>query len=252
MVTEHPILLPSAALGRKVSVLCVCPPQVEQVLILLHGYQGSWAEIQCQLPLAAFAETHHALIAAPNFQNEYYISHPGFDVDTFLAEELPHALQDRFRPPAPLPYILAGFSMGGFGSVLVALHRPEQFQRVVSFGGAFIQRDVLIGNPEIVGHAGDLEVLAYFQTTFGPFDDLECSTARNPEAAAKAFPAETLHRPQFLLYCGEDDLLFPRNQRMAQVLQASHLPCQLVSIPNSGHGWECFVPAWQMWERTLH
>ncbi len=224
----------SAALGQTVSTLCVAPPEIRHVLLLLHGYQSSWQAIREHLPLAALAEAKQTLIAVPNLGDDYYISRPGYDMDGFLARELPALLRREFSVGEGVPCSVAGISMGGFGAVLTALHRPEAFCHVLSMGGAFIQNDVRIGNPEIVGSGQ--RTLQYFQRVFGPFEDLDTALDRNPDCAAgelaRQHPART---PDFRLLCGDRDLLWPRNRRMAEVLRNQGFACRFDTLEGQGH-----------------
>lgn len=242
------VMIRSDCLHKNVSVGLVLPEgAVQRVMILLHGYNGCFAELRDKLPLQDYANRFHLLIACPELGNGYYIDRPaeGSFCGAFLAQELPAFLQNHCGIDRPGDWILAGISMGGYGSLLTACHFPNCFQHAVSIGGALIAHDVSIGNPEVVGNGSSPAAVRYFLDTFGPdISTLDNAPDRNPVAALPS-AAQAENPPFFWLACGEDDLLFDRNLAAVNKLAANGLPYRWLPLPG-GHTFACFERALRM------
>jgi len=98
-----------------------------------------------------------------------------------------------------------GFSMGGGGSLRLALKYPEMFSSVVSYGAAVIK-----GDRAGVG-------------------------AENPWALVKANADRVRGKVAFRMVCGDKDGLYPVNVEFRDLLKSLDIPVDWVSIPDVAH-----------------
>lgn len=230
----------STYLNESVQVGVVLPSRsCQRITILLHGYSGSFQELDNNLPLQEYADTYEQVIVCPNLGNDYYIDREGKEYGAFLALELPAYIKMRYHEERPIDMVLAGISMGGYGAMLTACHYPESFAHVVCVGSAFIAHDVSIGNPEICGSASNASAVHYFLAVFGPdVSDLDESSERNPLAAIRYVKDEE-KQPFYWLICGKRDLMYTRNLKAVKELFAHSRKFEWHELAG-GHTYACF------------
>jgi len=127
-------------------------PSTLPVVYMLHGWSGSPAGIisAVQKPLAlAFSKGVAPFIAV--FPDGNALTHPdsewadSFDkkamVETWLTTKvIPAVEKKQLRTPAQRA--IMGFSMGGYGAAIIALHHPKLFGQVISISGYFVTDDL--------------------------------------------------------------------------------------------------------------
>ena len=113
------------------------------------------------------------------------------------------------------------------------------FKKIICISAAFIQQDVAIGNPEVVGVYQNRKVMKYFEETFGPFSTLENSVRRNPMAAITHIKNED-RKPQVIVTCGTADMLYIRNKKAVQHIRENGIECDFYLIENGLHDYDCF------------
>ena len=241
------LILPSQYLHEE-TTLQICYPEnlkPERVLILLHGLvnpEGMFSLVEAfslELEPEAFCRKYRLAIVTPFMWNRYYISTPDYDCEKFLVQELLPLLQQKFALPDLKNFLLGGVSMGGYGAALLAA-RTGLFSQVITISGAFISRDVLIGNPEV--WEGRQPTIAStrgtFLQAFLPLDTLEESKERNVFAALSLLK-EHPDPPRFVVTCGTEDWLYKRNQLFLRQLEEEKSPYRFLPIPGS-HTGDCF------------
>ena len=236
---EKTVKINSKKLSKAITIGCTIPKQIDKLLILLHGYDGTYAAMKNNLSLDSYAAEHNLLIVIPDMDNDYYIDRENHSVSGFIAEELVQCLYEEFSLPRDIDIILGGCSMGGYGSLLIGARYPNLFKKIICISAAFIQQDVAIGNPEVVGVHQNKEVMKYFEETFGPFSTLENSVRRNPMAAITHIKNED-RKPQVIVTCGTDDMLYIRNKKAVQHIRKNGLECDIYLIENGLHDYDCF------------
>lgn len=229
----------SQYLHQDVSFGVIAPDKIDKVVILLHGYNGCFLELDENLPLLEYAESNNALFVTPDMDNGYYINREKYQVGHFIMKELLNNVFTTYNLQITIDLYIAGISMGGFGSLLIGSQYPSSFKKIISISGAFIAKDVAIGNPEVVGEIGDVKTFEYFERTFAPFDTLEKSTTRNPIAAI-IHCREECDLPEIILICGTKDLLYKRNMEVMQKLRANHISFTWWPIDGGIHDYKCF------------
>lgn len=122
--------------------------------------------------------------------------------------------------------------------MLIGATYPHEFKKVISVSGAFIARDVAIGNPQVVGQLGNKATLNYFTDTFVPFETLENDIHRNPVAAIVDCGADVM--PELIITCGTKDVLFSRNLDVLGTLFKNGFAFDWFPIEGGVHDYKAF------------
>jgi enterochelin esterase-like enzyme len=141
---------------------------------------------------------------------------PGEGWATFVARDLVHAVDTRFRTIARGDArAIGGLSEGGYGAIDIALHHPREFRVVESWSG-YEQADPI-------------------RSIFG--DDRARLAANSPLLQiGQAAPALRTAGTRFWFYSGSDDRLLGQNRRFATELRRLRLPYRFF-VRRGGHNW---------------
>lgn len=229
----------SKFLQGELSIGVIVPEKIERVMLLLHGYKERFSDMDKNLPLEEFANSKNMLIVCPDTNDEYYIPKDNYRVDEFVKDELMPWITDKYQLDESVRWHIAGISMGGYGSLLLAALLPHVFKSIIIISGAFIAHDVAIGNPQIVGDSKDLDSWNYYSKTFAPFDTLEEDHKRNPVKAAIMNIGFT-YRPKIIATCGKEDPLFDRYLETFSKLLKNNVSCEVYFIKDGKHDYDCF------------
>lgn len=132
----------SSSLHKLTTVNVLCPADAKRgqelpVLMLLHGMTDDQTGWLRRSLAENYAEALDICLIIPNADLSFYTDMAyGGDYLTFLAEELPEFLGNYF----PLTRkktgnYVAGNSMGGYGSFLLAMRYPQQYRAAFSLSG---------------------------------------------------------------------------------------------------------------------
>lgn len=192
------------------------------LIILLHG-KTEHEEDTCSinnmisgLSLEELARKHQLLIVVPHImKNCYYISTKEFNCEEFISKELICYIEQKYPSLKNKEKILAGISMGGYGSVLIGAN-TNVFDKIVSISGSFISRDIIIGNQEVWGNRkpNTESARGTFLSYFLPLSDFEESVNNIEIAIAKAKKVLS-----FYFTCGINDWLYSRNLRFLRFME---------------------------------
>lgn len=230
-MNDQIIILRSKVLGRAVPVRVLVPHGSNmKCLFLLHGYGGDENQWAINSIIAQLAAQHHLVAVMPSCGDGYY-EDTQENIPAFLGEELVSYVQENLPvSEARNDRLLAGVSMGGFGSLLIGAKYPTTFGKIASFSGAFIIPDVVIGNQGVLGPAEP----DYFRKVFGDFETLEGSS-RDPIAEALRANQQHLLPPVYFV-CGTEDVLYSGNWKAFQSLSGQGAPTIWHSQPGR-HEW---------------
>ena len=119
------------------------PVRNRKVLYLLHGLSDDASAWQRYSSIETVASAYGLVVVMPSVGRSFYLDQPnGQAYFTYLVEELPRYLSDVFDlAPRREDTLIAGLSMGGYGTLKAALLHPE-----LLLGGG-----VLLGSP-LAGH----------------------------------------------------------------------------------------------------
>lgn len=247
----------SEALSSIVNIKVVSPntSNIRRVMILLHGKiepEGKFSVIEnlpVELSLQELCDRHGLMLTIPYMKNHYYITTSDYRVSDFISKELIGFLEKSYPLNSKLKFILAGISMGGYGAVLNG-SACNRFTEIISISGAFIQDDVLIGNPEVWGGrlpSEDSAKGSYLEYML-PLETFEQSKRRNAKATLELYVARK-DKVKFIFTCGSEDWLFLRNQKFIKQVERKGLCCEFIEIPEGDHDSECFkIGLWKALE----
>ena len=149
--------------------------------------------------------------------------------DFFFDELMPH-VEQRFRIKGEKRYrAVAGLSMGGGGSFMYALHRPDLFSSAAplsaSTGPANVEafterlRRRGLATPDIA----DADIESYVRR-------------HNAVALIEDLPEEEISSVRWFIDCGDDDFLFEGNALVHIALRKRNIPHEF-RIRDGGHTW---------------
>jgi len=211
------------------------------VLYLLHGYtddQTGWVQ---------FGEVRHIADKAINegTATPMIIIMPDADTglpgytnalsgnwnyeDFFFEEFMPH-VEDRFRIKKKKQFrAVAGLSMGGGGSFLYALHRPDLFSSAAPLSASL--------GPQRLDEMNEFAYLGYTSANHNKKDFEIYSNRNNQLRIVDQLSKETLNSVRWYIDCGDDDFLYEANSLMHIKLRDKQVNHEF-RIRDGGHTWD--------------
>lgn len=245
-VMDH-LTLPSKILKGDRNFAIYLPPDYDHssrsypVLYLLHGYTDDhtgWVQ---------FGEVKHIADKAINegSATPMIIIMPDADTglpgytnsisgkwnyeDFFFNELMPH-VEDRFRIKKNKRYrAIAGLSMGGGGSFLYALHRPDLFSSAAPLSASL--------GPQRLDEMNEFAYLGYTSANHNKKDFEIYSNRNNQLRIVDQLSKETLNSVRWYIDCGDDDFLYEANSLMHIKLRDKQVNHEF-RIRDGGHTWD--------------
>ncbi len=178
------------------------PGRKAPVLWLLHGVHGNYESWLKSSNIARYAERFGLAVVMPSARNSFYTDMAyGGRYYTFITQELPKTLGTLFNLSSRREdNFIAGLSMGGAGSLMLGLSRPEQYAAIGCLSAGFLTvQDVGEEN----AHAW---ALAYGDA---PVE----GTYKDCAANARHIVEDGLPLPRIYHACGTEDFLLPCARR---------------------------------------
>lgn len=207
-----------------------------RTLYLLHGLSDDYTKWVRRTPIERYARDGGWIIVMPDGGKGYYTNNlHGDRYWDYLSKELPEFIKTMF------PFIsdrredtfAAGLSMGGYGSMKLALNCPERFCAAASFSGALdIQREMK-DYPEFSG---------VYERAFGS-PELVQGSENDLFAAAENLKKSKQQYPDLYISCGLQDDIYPQSQEFISWLR--HL-----KIPFAYEEWNG-VHDWTFWDESI-
>jgi enterochelin esterase-like enzyme len=242
--------MPSPILGGDVNYAVYLPSDYATstrrypVVYLLHGYtddESGWVQFG-EVNLAAdraiaAREIPPMIIVMPDGGVSFYINDCQNKVrfeDMFVQEFIPH-IDKTFRTRPEKEFRgLSGLSMGGWGSLVLALRHPDLFAACAAFSAAMWTEEDLVNMPEknydrLMGRlfGPKLEGKARLTPHF---------RAHNPIDQAKTLTEDSLKKVRYYIDCGDDDFLIKANMALHAVLLDRKIPHEF-RVRDGGHSW---------------
>ena len=215
------------------------------VVYLLHGYgdnQTGWVQfgdVQAIVDKGIKeGKITPMIIVMPDGEKTFYMNDAkgkyAFE-DFFIKELIPHIEKD-FRCRTEKEFrAIAGLSMGGFGSLLNALHHPDLFSTCVAFSSAvFIDEDIV-----------KMSQAEYSNMFSKIMNDLKEGEPRindfwNQNSILylmKNMPEDKKKAVRFWIDCGDDDFLYKGNCNLHILMREQNIPHEFRTRDGS-HTWE--------------
>lgn len=214
------------------------------VVYLLHGYgdnETGWVQFGEVDRIAddkiKAGELPPLIIVMPNGGATFYINDYQNKVryeDMFVQELIPH-IDSSFRTRTQREHrAIAGLSMGGFGSLTLAMHHPALFGSCAALSASARTDEMFAAIPE-----------ERYNTVFGPVfsgpvkgdDRLTVTWKRNsPITLARSAPEGDLTKVRWYLDCGDDDALSAGNAMLHIALLDRKIPHEY-RVRDGAHTW---------------
>lgn len=240
----------SAILGKEVKYNLYLPPGYDAtnrsypVLYLLHGYsddETGWTQFGEAQHIADKAiesgEAPAMIIVMPDAGVSWYInSHDGKTryEDFFVSELIPH-IEANYRARAKKEFrAIAGLSMGGYGTLLLATKHPDLFSSAAPLSGAVWTDTEIVSMPEARwnGYMSDL-----FGKNLQGKDRLNDHWYKNSILKiVETTPIEKLKSVRFYIDCGDDDFLIKGNMALHSAMIDKGVPHEF-RVRDGGHSW---------------
>ncbi|MBR0138494.1 MAG: hypothetical protein IJM15_08795 [Erysipelotrichaceae bacterium] len=176
------------------------------VLYVLHGYKddnASWLHLS---NIFLMCRDLDLIVVFPSVHNSFYADMKyGFDYYTYVVEELPMKLKN-YLPITddPKQTFVMGNSMGGYGTLKLALGNPDKFGKAVALSGGLINRRI---------SDNKLSIGAY-----GSQEEYEKSD-NNLVNLVKKLQDYKGDLPELRIYCGTEDRAIEGCLAMADLLR---------------------------------
>ena len=244
------MILNSSLLNRAVKYSIYLPPDYYTstrrypVVYLLHGLgdnETSWVQFGEADRIAdadiRSGELPPMIIVMPDAGTTFYINDYQSKVryeDMFVQEFIPH-IDSMFRTRAQREYrAVSGLSMGGYGSLVLAMHHPELFSACAALSAAVRTDEALVNVPD------ERYNTVYAPLFSGPVkgeERLTITWKRNsPITLAKSAPEGDLTKVRWYLDCGDDDALTVGNSMLHIALLDRKIPHDY-RVRDGAHTW---------------
>ncbi|MCQ2433040.1 MAG: esterase family protein [Clostridia bacterium] len=202
-------------------------------LYLLHGMSDDHTTWMRRTSIERYAEEHGIAVVMPTTYLGWYTDMAfGFAYRTFIGEELPKICRSFFPGMSDKreDNYISGNSMGGYGTLALALTYPETFSVAAPLSAAF--------DPK---HLHDRDK-TYFTDIFGPLDEFDGSKNDLYSLAVKVKESGK-PLPNIFQWCGEKDFLIEDNRRMQAHLR--NLGYNITYSETDGNH------SWGYWDREI-
>lgn len=234
--------LTSRLMARKMPYRIVLPAAYSNdkqarfpVIYLLHGLTGHFDNWGSKTKIAEYLAPYQVIVVMPEGNDGWYTdsaTQPNDRYETYMTRELIPEIDKKFRTLADRRHrIIAGLSMGGYGSIKFGLKSPEMFGLVGSFSGA-------------LGAASWTEkelsnskwILSSIMSVYG---EPGSQTRRENDIfkiVREMSPEKVKSLPFIYLDCGTEDFLIQNNRDFLSLLNEKKIQHEFRELPG-GHTW---------------
>jgi S-formylglutathione hydrolase FrmB len=233
-VTMRDITFHSAALNRDMQYRVVLPASPVAgakmpVVYLQHGGGGGFRDWTNYSDVARFAE-RGLILVMPEGDESYYtnsVARPQDRYEDYVVHDLILDVESRFPASSKRANrAIVGVSMGGFGTVKLALSHPQLF----AFAGGLSSAIDVPSRPFSIKRPLQWR---HHSSIFGPWGS---QARRDNDPFVVARSADPVRSSYFFLTCGEQEGLLPANRQFAALLAQRHFAYEFHVVPGS-HNW---------------
>jgi len=240
----------SDILGKEVSFSIYLPPDYEEssrsypVLYLLHGYsddETGWTQFG---EVKNIMDQHvqktsvtPMIIAMPDAGVSWYINSHDDSVryEDFMVEEFITHIEKKYRTRAEKQYrAIAGLSMGGYGSMVLAVKNPGLFAASAPLSAAISTRDDILTMSmdrwnSIYGNRYGRNLEGRERLTDHYKKNSVLDIIKNSEP-------DSLKKVRYYIDCGDDDFLIRGNMETHRVMLDQEIPHEF-RVRDGAHNW---------------
>ena len=201
--------------------------KLPKVLYLLHGYSDDHSIWMRRTSVERYAAGHNLAVIMPAVNHSFYCNEVyGEKYWDYVSEELPAAMHRFMRLSGrPEDTYVAGLSMGGYGTMRLALTYPERFAGAASFSGA-----VDLAGSFYRRHRADEA-----DRVFGSRKDLKGSEYDTFFLMQKN--AKAVRKPWLYVSCGTADFLYDQHKEFVPALKKNGWDVTDYEKPGAVHEW---------------
>jgi len=210
------------------------------VVYLLHGLGDNeiswlqWAQVNVTVDNAiASRQIPAMIIVMPDAQRTFYINDYRNEVryeDMFIQELIPH-IDKTYRTRTNKRYrAISGNSMGGYGSLTLAMRHPGLFSSCMAFSAGVHTDEAWMAMDS------RKDIPAFDWSLVGKARLNEHYKKYSPMVLAKTLPAKTLESVKWYLDCGDGDSLCEGNCALYMTFRKRKLPIEY-RVRDGGHSW---------------
>lgn len=203
----------SKCLKMNTTLTVILPEEIclkdAKVLYLLHGLEDDCSGWTRYTAVERYAREYQAVVVTPQVQRSFYTDmEMGLRYFQYVLEEVPELCHKFFDLPQKREQnFIMGLSMGGYGALKCAFHKPKQYAACAAFSP-------VTDLPDRVRRAAE-EEKREFRAIFGA--ELQVPAKDDLFCLARDTDPEVM--PEVYLACGEADDLYSQNVRFAQLLE---------------------------------
>ena len=202
------------------------------VVYLLHGLTGHYVNWTDKTKLADYAAKHNFIIVTPEGDNGWYsdsVSVPNDKYESYIVKELIPEIDAKYRTLAGRENrMIAGLSMGGYGSLKLGFKYPGSFSPVGSCRSAVGEELLTQKSAGNIGKSID--------AIFGA-EDSESRKSNDIFRIIRELTPEKLKAlPYIYQSCGTEDFLIQNNREYLALLNEKKVPHEYREHPG-GHTW---------------
>lgn len=234
--------LKSTMMGREMPYRVILPTEYSAlkqrepgypVIYLLHGLTGRYSNWTDKTKLAEYAANHKFIIVTPEGDNGWYSDSVTVATDkyeSYIVKELIPEIDKNYRTIADRDHrMIAGLSMGGFGSLKFGLKYPEMFTLVGSFSGA-------LGAASYSAATTGKMIGGGIDKIFGPLDSESRKANDIFRMIREVTPEKLKAMPYVYQSCGTEDFLIQNNRDFLALLNEKKVPHEYREHPGV-HDW---------------
>ena len=204
------------------------------VIYLLHGLTGHFSNWTDKTKLVDYAARHRFIIVTPEGDNGWYsdsVATPNDKYESYIIRELIPEIEKKYPAIADRDHrVIAGLSMGGYGSIKFALKYPEMFTLAGSFSGA-------LGATSWGEKTAGALIGKSIDAIFGP-EDSDIRKANDIFRLARELTPERRKALPFIYQsCGTEDFLIKNNQDFLAILNEKTVAHEYREHPGI-HSWD--------------
>ncbi len=203
------------------------------VVYLLHGLTGHYSNWTDKTKLMQYSSDHQVIIVTPEGDNGWYtdsVSTPNDKYESYIIKELIPEIDKIYRTiDGRDGRVIAGLSMGGYGSLKFGFKYPSLFTLIGSFSGALGATSWTEKNAGAIAKSMDL--------AFGSDEASESRKANDIfRLVREVTPDQQKALPYIYLSCGTEDFLIANNRDFLKLLNDKKIPHEYREHPG-GHDW---------------
>ncbi|MBS1795881.1 MAG: esterase family protein [Acidobacteria bacterium] len=216
------------------------------VLYLLHGLTGHFDNWGDKTKIGQYAAGYDYIVVMPEGNNGWYVDSatvPTDKYESYILQELIPEIDAKFRTLADREHrVVAGLSMGGYGSLKFGLKFPDKFVLAGSFSGALVAGGWTTKSFEATGMKGPIP--DSIKIAFGADDSTTRADNDIFKMVRETTPEKAKTLPFLYVDCGTEDFLIAPNREFAGLLLEKKIPHEFRERPG--------MHDWKFWDASIY